>query len=236
MLDKTLFIVLTCDMYLDSRVHAIQNTWGKIANVIFLTDTESTDKEILGYNTTKNYDGIQEKYLNLFTKYNFDNYDYYFFVDDDTFVNLTNFSKLELPSPNDNFSFMRKLVLNPDGTDKDGNQTGYPLFKIKGHNSNLPLIHPSGGAGYIVSQKTCKLIQNYLKEIGSLAPSSGHGDVTLGFWIRNVNSHIIFSDILWWEKPEVCIEYGFDYKTFLTIHYITPKLMYDFNSKYNVVG
>lgn len=233
MLNKTLVVVLTCDLYLNTRVKSIQNSWGKKLNTIFLTDSENTQKDIIGYNTPKNYDGIQDKYLNFFNKYNFENYDYYFFVDDDTFINTKNLESLALPSPENNFAYIRKLVLNADGTDKDGNYTGYPMYKLRGLNINLPLIHPSGGAGYILSKKTVLEIKKYLKFAGNTVSLSGHSDVTLGFWLRNVGAKLIFSEDLWWEKPDQCKPFGFDEKTFLTLHYVDVDLMEEYNQKYN---
>lgn len=233
MLSNTLVVVLTCDLYLDTRVKSIQNTWGKLIDTIFLTDSENSQKDIIGYNTPKNYDGIQDKYLNFFKKFNFKKYDYYFFVDDDTFINIENLKSLKIPSSEDNFAYIRRLVLNPDGTDKDGNYTGYPMNKLRGYNIQLPLTHPSGGAGYILSKKTTLEIKKYLEFAGNTVSLSGHGDVTLGFWLRNVGSNLIFSEDLWWEKPKECEPFGFNEKTFLTLHYVNEELMYKYNKKYN---
>ena len=234
MLSNTLVVALTSDLYLDTRVKSIQNTWGKLIDTIFLTDSENSQKDIIGYNTPKNYDGIQDKYLNFFEKFNFEKYDYYFFVDDDTFINIENLKSLKIPSSEDNFAYIRRLVLNPDGTDKDGNYTGYPMDKLRGHNIQLPLTHPSGGAGYILSKKTTLEIKKYLEFAKDDTSLSGHSDVTLGFWLRNVGSNLIFSEDLWWEKPKECEPFGFNEKTFLTLHYVDEELMYKYNKKYNL--
>ena len=56
----------------------------------------------------------------------------------------------------------------------------------------------------------------------------------LGFWLRNVGSNLIFSEDLWWEKPQECEPFGFNEKTFLTLHYVDEELMYKYNKKYNL--
>lgn len=237
LIDNTLFVILSCDKYITTRVDGIKNSWGKNVNTVFLVDSLTDDESLLGYNTPKTYDGIQDKYYNFFLNYDFTNKDYYFFVDDDTFVNLKELQKLTLPNSNELFCMGRELHLNPNGTDKWGNNTGYPMIKIKGDNTTLPLIYPSGGSGFIVSKQSCIKIQNYLKLIGNNKPISGHSDVTFGFWFRNTEGRFISSQLFWWDTPDKLINNPWEKFTmsdnFLTYHYVNEKLMVFFNTKYN---
>lgn len=239
-LQLTQFVVLTCDKYIFSRGASIKNTWGKSVNTVILSDTENLYDNNIGYNTPKTYEGIQDKYLSFFKNYNFSPYKYYFFVDDDTFILLANFNKLALPGFSTNTAVIRELQLNPDRTDKWGNDTGYPLHAITGHNTQLPLTHPSGGSGFILTQTTCLLIQNYLNTAKFTIPRTAHGDVTIGFWLRAVQTRLLFNNDLWWEIPEKLkanTQAGFTDKnetTAITFHYVNEKNMLLYNKKYNI--
>lgn len=237
LIDKTLFIVLSCDKYINTRIKGIKDSWGKNVNITYLVDSPSDNPSLIGYGTQQNYDGIQDKYYNLFLNYDFEKYDYYFFVDDDTFVNLTEYNNLSIPDPNETFCLGRELHLNKNGNDKWGNNTGYPMFKIKGDSTELPLIYPSGGSGFVVSKNSCIKIQSYLKNIGGKKPISGHSDVTFGFWFRNIGGKFIPSQLFWWDTPDKLINNPWEKFTidesFITYHYVNETLMSFFNEKYN---
>lgn len=230
------FIVLTCDKYLNTRVESIKKSWGRDKNIKFLTDTKYDEIHIVGFNTQKNYNGIYDKYLNFFKIYNFNNYDYYFFVDDDTFVNLSNLEKLELLPSRDSFCTGRLLCLNPDATDLWGNYTGTDITLIKGENINLPLYYPSGGSGFIISQKGCNQIKEYLLNSKNI-PYCKFSDVSLGFWMRNSNVNFIPNDNFWWDTHENLLKNKWEKYTsddnVITFHYVNETLMIEYDSKYN---
>lgn len=235
------FIVLTCDKYLDTRVKSIRETFGKGMKMTYLTDSSKyNDGEIVGYDTPQDYSGIQAKYYSLFINFDFSDSDYFFFIDDDTFVVKNNLYNLELPSPNDSFCYSRICRLNKDATDYHGNYTGYPLHTIVGQNSDLPLDYPSGGSGFIMSKSACISIQNYLKSTDvNLVQRSGHSDVTVGFWMRSSGVSVVLCDYLWWEKPENLFDqqfWPFDKESeskAITFHYVNESLMDEYNKKYN---
>lgn len=233
---KIQFIVLTCDAYLNSRVKSIRETWGRNQEVKFLSDSQSEDNSIIGFNTQKNYWGIYEKYLNFFKTYNFDFFDYYFFADDDTFVNLKNLNNLDLDSKHKPFCIGRHLCLNPDGTDLWGNQTGTDVSSIKGEKSTLPLHYPSGGSGFIISQSGCKNIQKYVNESSDL-PYCKFSDVSVGFWMRNADVIFKGNENFWWDTHEKLLQNNWekytDDKSFITFHYVNNEMMYDYHQKYN---
>jgi hypothetical protein len=102
-LSNTQFIILSCDNYLESRIQVINETWAKDVHKIFLIDSDLENLDTVGYNTPKNYDGIQEKYIHFFLNYNFENFEYYFFTDDDTFVVLDNLEKEKIPEDKKKF-------------------------------------------------------------------------------------------------------------------------------------
>lgn len=230
------FIVLTCDDYLDTRVESIRKTWGKNENIKFLTDSKSNLSDVIGYDTPKEYLGIQDKYQSFFKNYDFTQSDYFFFADDDTFVNKKNLCKLDLPNKDELFAIVRLLCLNPDATDLWGNFTGTNVAMIRGDRTTLPLYYPSGGSGFILSQGACISIQNYLKTCNDI-PWCWFGDLSLGFWLRNCKVKLIPNNDFWWDIPDRLIsntweKYESD-ENAITFHYVNEYLMEVFNEKYN---
>lgn len=233
--DNFEFIVLTCDKYLNTRVSSIKKTWGSELNIKFITDTNIDNENIIAYNTQKNYNGIYDKYFNFFKSYNFTK-KYYFFTDDDTFVNLKNLSKLDIPSEDFPFLIGRLLQLNQDGTDLWGQQTGTNINQITGENTTLPINYTSGGSGFILSKSACFLIQNYLKSTKN-PPKSIFGDLTIGFWCRNNGVQLIPNNNFWWDTHEKLLSNNVvPYKSdenIITFHYVGEKLMENYHLKYN---
>lgn len=230
------FVVLTCDAYLNTRVDTIRKTWGSGKNVKFLTDGKQQSLDLIGFDTPKDYSGIFEKYYNLFYSYDWSKYDYYFFTDDDTFIVHKNLNKLNLPPKDELFCVCRELCLNPDGTDRWGNQTGTNLKNISGENTFLPLYYPSGGSGFILSQSACISIQEYLKESKNI-PRAWFGDLTIGFWMRNSNVKIKPNGNFWWDTHENLLTNKWEFynsdNDVITFHYVNEHLMNEYNQKYN---
>ena len=227
-------IVLTCDKYLESRCQAIKKTWGSVLNTVYLTDS-TIGGEFLGYNTPKTYEGIQDKYYQFFLNFDFTE-KYYFFVDDDTFINIKMLEALELPQQ-DKFCIGRETVVNPDQTDKYGQNTGYPLHLLRGVGCHLPIVYPSGGSGFIVSRRACLDIQSFLRGAGDSKPLSGHSDVTFGFWMRASGCPFFHSSLFWWDTRENLIGNRYDHfdvdSDFVTLHYVNESLMVDYHSRFN---
>ena len=238
-LNNTKFVILSCDSYLESRIKTLRETWAKDISHVFLIDSDLEGIEnIVGYNTPKNYDGIQEKYIQFFLNYNFENFEYYFFTDDDTFVILKNLEKEVVSSSDEFFCVGRHLHLSEFGMDKWGNNTHYPFHKISGNGSSLPLDYPSGGSGFILSRSACNLIKEYLKNTESREiPRSAHSDVSIGFWMRSAGVTLIPSNNLWWSTPEELVNNTWEkYENNgeeLTFHYVSMEKMVELNDLYN---
>jgi hypothetical protein len=235
------FIVLSCDKYLNSRCKAQRDSFLKNEKRIFLTDSSSFNgDDIIGYDTPQNYEGIQDKYISFFKNYSFDDSDYFFCIDDDTFVNLKNLNKLTLPDSNIPFCLHRICYLDQDAKDYHGNFTGYPLYKITGVETQLPLMYPSGGSGFILSKSACLNIQNFLNSTAdSEIPRSAHGDVSIGFWMRSAKVSLIQTDLFWFDMPEKLYNHPFvdfgteDESKSITFHYVSEDNMFVLNNEYN---
>jgi hypothetical protein len=238
-LNNTQFVILSCDSYLESRIKTLRETWAKDTSHVFLIDSDLEGIEnIVGYNTPKNYDGIQEKYINFFLHYDFSKFEYYFFADDDTFVILKNLHKEQVPHSDEPFCLGRHLHLSESGMDKWGNNTHYPVHRISGKESSLPLDYASGGSGFILSRSSCNLIKEYLKNIETIdIPRSAHGDVSIGFWMRSAGVRLIPGNNLWWSTPDELINNTWEkYENNgeeLTFHYVSTEKMRELNNQYN---
>jgi hypothetical protein len=238
-LNNTQFVILSCDSYLESRIQTLRETWTEGTNHIFLIDSDLEGiGDVVGYDTSKNYDGIQEKYANFFLRYDFSKFEYYFFTDDDTFVILKNLSREKVPSSDEFFCVGRHLHLSETGMDKWGNNTHYPFHKISGKETSLPLDYPSGGSGFILSRSSCNSIKKYLKNMESNEiPRSAHSDVSIGFWMRSAGIKFIPSNNLWWSTPEELINNTWEkYENNgeeLTFHYVSTEKMIELNHQYN---
>lgn len=230
--NDTLFIVLTCDKYIDTRVKTIKETWGDKANVIFLSDTPQ-EEDIIGYNTPQHYGGIQDKYIQFFKNYKFDSYKYYFFIDDDTFINLKFYDAIELPEKD--FCYCRYGLLGANGEDLQGRYTGYDFTMISGIETYRPLFYPGGGAGFIIDQSGMNKIKDKISNLNDNdIPRSGHSDVTMGFWLRLVVVKLFNSNFLNYSKPEDFSHTEEDIKKNISYHYIDPNKMRELNNLCNI--
>lgn len=230
---KIKYIVITCEKYHDTRVKSVRETWGNEENITFLSDKTIGD-DIVGFDyLIKGYENIWMK-LYEFLKKNTDfDQDWYFFTDDDTFVNKKNTnSLLDGYNPESLLCLGHVGALNADATDLDGNFTGFPLHTIMGKNTELPIRYVSGGAGFILSRSSMKSICNYLNTLEQYqVPRSYNSDVTFGFWMRNCG--IVIKDIFgfWWTNPKE-LNHDIDVvKSSYTYHYISDSEMFNLNGE-----
>ena len=223
-------IIVTCEKYHDSRVKSIEETWGKDIETIFLSDINDNDKFIGFPELPTGYENLWMKFAKFFMSFNFTD-DWYLICDDDTFINVDNIKKLAKKENQDNpicFGFM--CYLKEGALDEFNNYTGFPLQSISGHQTNLPIVYPSGGAGFLINKSAVIRIQNYLNSlsrIGISIPQAYNSDVAIGFWIRNSNVEFVKVDGFCPQNPEnMEHEYSQIPKSY-TYHYITPERMYE---------
>jgi hypothetical protein len=235
---KTQFIILSCDPYIESRVKTIGSTWAKDTNHIFLVDSNVNEKNIIGYNTPKNYDGIQDKYREFFKRYDFSKYDYYFFTDDDTFVNIRNFNKINIDPPGEAFGVGSVIHLSEKSIENNQESKPWYFSRISGHKTELPLSYFSGGSGFIFSRESCNRIKKYLLQLSDMdIPTSPWGDVSIGFWARSCDIELKKSDQFFWNTHEYLSENSENYqgdKDAVTFHYVDMDTLVRYDLKYNM--
>lgn len=224
---KTKFITITCEKYHENRVQSIRETWGKNQDVVFLSDL-NISPDIIGFEyLQRGYENIWMKYVEMLKSWTDFNYDWYFFTDDDTFVNIDNINILLSEYNTDDMICIGHVgALNVDGTDMDGQQTGFPRNTILGKDTSLPLIYVSGGAGFILSRTSFESICEYMKNLNQYdIPRSYNGDVTFGFWMRNSGIKVVDVTGFWWTNPKDLKHDAEKIKSSFTYHYIDSDYM-----------
>jgi hypothetical protein len=136
-------------------------------NIYYLTSKPNVEKRQFGWNCMDDFDNIPWKYIHFF--YNMeiqDKYDWYIFIDDDTFV------------------FENRLLNLLSKYDSNEN---YYIGKELDHIKNDYCLYMSGGAGYCISKSLYKLIYKYVKDIG-IDNSFIHkcDDLCIGLWIQDI--------------------------------------------------
>jgi len=159
------YIVLTCEKFIETRVKWQNDTFFKNVDkkdVYFISSVSHTDSNIYGWNTADNYESCPMKYICFFKNMLLD-YEWYCFIDDDTFIHTNN---------------LNKFLQNYNSSD--------PLYIGKLCNNYNPPFYMSGGAGFILSKPVYLHLLNYIRcnTIEELCKSI-YGDLSIGLWLKN---------------------------------------------------
>ena len=164
------YIILTCEKYLPTRAKWQRENCFKNfdLNNLYYISCKPGPNSVYGWNTPDDYQSCPLKYIEFFINMDLD-YDWYVFIDDDTFVFPNRFSTML-----SNFDPNKNLYL------------GILLEHM------LPFKYMGGGASFTLSKGTYNLVKNYIRksDINILKKYDGvmiHGDVTMGQWIININ-------------------------------------------------
>jgi len=169
---KLCYIISTCDKYLDTRVKYQMDTFLKNVDkndIYYLTSKPNIDKRQFGWNCMDDEKNITWKYIHfIYNMHNILNYDWYIFIDDDTFV----------------FENRLKTYLS------EFNKNEYYYIGYQCEHENWTLCnYLSGGAGYAISNKLYNEIYNYVKNQG-INNSFKHwcDDLCIGIWIDELST------------------------------------------------
>jgi len=194
-----LYCVLHGSVHPD-RYNNVINSWGKDQNLLFYSDTEDPNKNIVKVTDRTDYHSNEEKNVNVFKRIfldkKFHNYDFYFFCDNDTFVNTRN---------------LEDFLSNKD---IDTNK----LYGIKANSwpADKSLYYCGGGAGYIMSHS---LLFNVFHECKNY--QTGYSDVSVGLYAREKGIDVINCKYLHSFPPGS--PYNFPYEKIadqISFHYI----------------
>ena len=139
----------------------IYNTWGKHVNILFFVDKHTNEfpNVVLKSNDPANlWQKVSELWLYIYNNLYY-KYDFFFQVDDDTFVNYINLQKYvnTLPTNKPIYAGKRFYILDQQ------------------------LYFNSGGAGYILNKKSIEILINKMKKI----KYNGPGDTGIGVMFKN---------------------------------------------------
>lgn len=205
---KILYVILhTCTR--PDRHEGIVNSWGKDVDYLFYSDCTDPDKKILQVSTDNTYSSNEPKHVSVI-KHIIENdfqYEWFFFCDDDTFVNT---KKVE-----NEFHIFDETKIN--GSVLDGTWE-----------KDRTLKYCSGGAGYLIKKELLSKISESIK-----SGSSGYSDVTLGLCAKELG--IEFSNIEGFnsQNPKFYTRENETIKDMFTYHYINSDLMVDM---YNIIN
>jgi len=215
---KICYIISTCDKYLDTRVKYQMNTMLKNVNkedIYYLTSKPNISERQFGWYTMDDCQNITWKYIHFIYNMDIPNYDWYIFIDDDTFVFESRLHKLlSLYNSND----------------------CYYIGKELDHIKNEFCLYMSGGAGYAISKPLYSLIVSYLKKIGL---SNAYyplinlkeqfcDDLCIGIWIQEIKKENNNINIKQFNNDLFHVGLESDINTAITIHKVTNEEQYEY--------
>lgn len=205
---KILFCILTTNKYRDTRQAALKKTWLQGVDYFFASDINDGDQICLSSKT--DHASAEEKQLGSII-HAFDKmpeYDYYFFCDDDTFVNKQN------------LEFLRRLELDCVGSVlSEELDPMNPLWRDILYRG---FRYFSGGAGFILNRATLAKCAVYLKN--SEWPNTRYGDISVGIILEKVGVVPLHSPLFNKDAPE---KMGGFNPSAITYHYIKEDKMYE---------
>lgn len=188
---KILFLVLTTEGYKDRQDNIIK-TWGKDVDLIFYSEHEDKDRNVLKVCDENSAEIKQCKILNFLENYE-KKYDWYFFCDDDTFVNVNLLN-------NKIIDFTKNSVIGKN---------------IRGcWPTNIDLEYPSGGAGFLIHKSIISKFYN-IKSY-----NTSWSDVSVGLKMKDENIEMNNSNLFMWfsyDREFVKLE---NVDKYITFHYI----------------
>ncbi len=180
-----------------NRYDNIINTWCNNINYIFYSDYVNGDKNMIKTSDNSGYDGLEEKMINIIKiiDNNYRQYDWYFFCDDDTFVNV---------------ELLNKEIVNFDEKYVYGQEFHQAWPK------DPSLIFCSGGAGTLIHKNNLMKLSSNIKNnyVGCAS------DVSLGMNLRDCQIIIKNSDLFYSNTPESKNISESEYKNYITFHNI----------------
>jgi len=145
-------------------------------DIYYLTSKSDIEKRQFGWYSMDDAQNITWKYINFIYNMNIPNYDWYIFIDDDTFV----------------FENRLKKLLN----NYDSNENFY-IGKELDHIKDEFCLYMSGGAGYALSNILYANIVDYIKKIGKNEAyyplinlkEQFCDDLCIGLWIQEISKN-----------------------------------------------
>lgn len=201
---KILYVILSCEKYLKTRCIWQKKTFllKTKYDFVFLSAQEDIKNNVLGWNTDDDYSSCPIKYLEFFKNYKSD-YDWYFFIDDDTFVFENRIEQLLKKYNKNEMYYIGSILLQES------------------------ILYMSGGAGFFISNSLYKLICNNIDKFKIFE----YSDTTIGHLINKLildyNISIINIEEFNQDNHLKC---GLNtLNNAITYHYVNEELFYFYN-------
>lgn len=171
-MSKICYIILTCEKYINTRVNWQSDTCFKFINnkdCYYLSCRPvNSKKNIYGWYTKDDYTSCPDKYIAFLKNLDLD-YDWYVFIDDDTFIFPDRIQKIVSQFNKNDYLYI-----------------GHLLTHLR------DLQYMSGGAGFIISKPTYLLLKKFISNsnmnsIQKKFYEQLYGDVSFGIWIKLIN-------------------------------------------------
>jgi len=171
---KVCYIVLTCNKYFENRVQWQLETMFKDVNkqdIYFLGHTMDVDRRLYSWGAPDDYNGLPYKFVDFFKHLDI-TYDWYMFIDDDTYV-----------------FHSRLLSLLEQYNTEQLYSIGKRLDHVK--DSEWGVYH-SGGAGTVLSNSLYVKIRELLCSKQTVQECVPHwcADICMGIWTRSIPESI----------------------------------------------
>jgi hypothetical protein len=211
---KVCFIIPTCEKYFETRVKYQEDAFLKYVNkedIYYLTYASDLEKRHFGWEYIEDtHLNTTWKYVNFFYHMNITElYDWYVFIDDDTFVFLDRL-----------YSLLQRYDYN----------LYYNIGKQLDHVVDQCGLYMSGGAGSVLSRPLYSKIVNFIRNNGNIENSFWHyaDDICIGRWVQEIQKtyavilidHKDFHNIKHTNEEEL--------ETAITFHNVYTKDEFDF--------
>ena len=208
-----------------------------IFNIYYISSKNDKKNDIYGWNTIDDSNSPIIKYIEFFKNMNL-NYDYYCFIDDDSFINFNN---LELFIKTINKYYNNKLYIGfSPAFIKNDNICIIDNEKIYIEKHKLTMVKClSGGAGFVINKLLYHDIRNYIinendtKKLYNLGFDKGkyYGDIFIGSIIKNFNDVTTIVS----EKFHMYNHNNYNslhLNNFISYHYVNSEELFKFYSNY----
>jgi hypothetical protein len=195
------YVILTCDAYRPTRCEWQKDTWLKhVPRSVFLGCKERPDQNMVGWNTTDDYDSCPIKLMRFLQNYELpEGTDWIVFADDDTFMFPERLNAL-------------LFTLNP-------NRSLYV-----GSHCNDEWLYMSGGAGFVVSRTLFERLREYTRSQPDKALHvAKYSDKSFGDWVFKCGGMHIVDERFHGNYSETFAE------SCISCHYVTKDGMYFLN-------
>jgi ribosomal protein L40E len=135
------YIILTCEKFLETRSKWQRECCFEFVDpsCYFYLSCKPGPNSVYGWNTADDYESCPQKYIEFFKQMDLE-YDWYVFLDDDTFV------------------FPDRMIKTLSKFDKS--QSLYIGDKLS---HMFPFVYMSGGASFVLSNSSYKLVKEYVR-------------------------------------------------------------------------